>query len=100
MTQPIKPSDLSSIQQVDNEITEFIAQIEDGNAPNPARLLKIENDLKSLVNNAEIPDSVKKSLNNALQKITSEESSIGTNIINLESLHNLKAEVDDAIKPR
>lgn len=77
MANPLSSGDLSSIQGVDNEIQEFIAQIEKGHAPNPTKLLQIERELKSLVNNKNIPDSVKQNLQTALKQLSSDESSGG-----------------------
>jgi hypothetical protein len=95
MSNPLNSKDLSSIQGVDNEIKEFIAQIEKGNAPNPNKLLQIEKQLKSLINNKNIPDSVKQNLQMALKQISSE-STMGN--MNIGSLYDAKDNIDQALE--
>ncbi|MCC5831656.1 MAG: hypothetical protein JJU12_01245 [Chlamydiales bacterium] len=95
MSSPLNSNDLSSIQGVDNEIQEFITQIEKGNAPNPNKLLQIEKQLKSLVNNKNIPDSVKQSLQTALKEISSEG---GGGDFSIGSLYGAKEQVDQALE--
>jgi len=96
---PLSSGDLSSIQGVDNEIQEFITQIEKGHAPNPNKLLQIEKELKSLVKNKNIPDSVKQSLQTALQQISSEQSAANpAGGVNIAGLYGAKQQVDQALE--
>ena len=96
MSSPINSGDLSSIQGVDNEINEFIAQIEKGNAPNPTKLLQIEKELKSLVENKNIPDSVKQNLQGALQQLSSDSAPGG--VTGIAGLYGAKMQVDSALE--
>jgi hypothetical protein len=95
MTGPLSSNDLSSIQGVDNDLQEFISQIEQGNAPNPNKLLQIEKQLKSLINNKNIPDPVKQSLQMALKQISTE-SSMGD--FNIGTFYDAKEQVDQALE--
>ncbi len=88
MSSPLNSKDLSSIQGVDNKIHEFLEQVEKGNAPNPNKLLQIEKELKSLVDNQNIPDSVKASLKTALTQIANDQS----------DLYGAKSQVDQALE--
>lgn len=82
------------IDDVDEAIGEFIGQIEEGKAPNPAKLLHIESELKNLVENEQIPEEVKKSLEMALNKLSSEAMSKSRSA--LISLYGAKLHVDQA----
>lgn len=97
MTNPLNSSDFTNLEGVDKEIQTFISQIEEGKAPNPEKLLKIENELKNLINNQNIPESVKKTLKSALEQLSTEESS-GKSFIGLSGLYGAKSQVDQAIE--
>lgn len=100
MANPLSSNDLSSIQGVDKDIQEFISQIEKGNAPNPNKLLQIEKQLKSLVKNKNIPDSVKQSLQMALKQISNEDSKGNPSGQDLDigNLYGAKEQVDQALE--
>lgn len=97
MTGPMNAKDLSSIEGLDKEIGKFISSIEEGKAPNPDKLLHIEKELKNLLKNKDIPDSVKQSLHSALKQLSLEESGQG-GMIDLNGLYGAKMQVDQAVE--
>ncbi|NGX61135.1 MAG: hypothetical protein K940chlam9_00616 [Chlamydiae bacterium] len=86
-------SSSDDLHTLDDEMNTFISQIEAGKAPNPEKLLKIENHLKTLLHNDKIPDDVKQKLQKALTELSGDPS--GT--LNLSSLFGAKSQIDDAL---
>lgn len=100
MSNQVSAHDFSSMQALDREINVFIMQIEKGHVPNPSKLLQIEDALKSLVKNPNIPASVKLSLQSALQHLSTEdiEGNPVDRDVDLSSLYQAKQHVDRALE--
>lgn len=96
MSDVFNSGDLSNIEGVDNQIQDFIAQIEQGHAPNPTKLLQIEESLKSLVKNDKIPDVVKQSLQGALQQLSSD--TLPGGATGIAGLYGAKLQIDEALE--
>ncbi len=79
---------MDEIEELEHDLKEFITQVEAGNAPNPAKLLKIEQDLEHLLLDEKIPIHVKENLQHALGELAGE--------LSLEGLYGAKREIDQA----
>lgn len=82
----LNDKDRSHIEKLDDDLSAFLTCIEEGNAPNPTKLLHIEEELELLVKNDKIPKKVKQSLLAAQKKVSSTD------------LYGAKDEVDNALE--
>lgn len=94
MTNQLNSGDFSSLEGIEKEMQDFISHIEQGHAPNPGKLLKIDDGLQNLVDNENIPPHVKKELQSALQDLSSNEEG-GISVTNL---YDAQARVNEALK--
>jgi hypothetical protein len=92
MSMPLNSSDQNKIQAVESALGQYIKQAELGKS-NTKDLSSIQQQLKSILNNPQIPDSVQQSLQAAANELKQVQSGSG----NIANLYSAKMQVDSLL---